>query len=635
MPSAATVRRYGVAEIVARSRNALGLEISWILRIMCRSMALEAAVRVAALQNHDGTTMIYSFGDYRIDTVRFEIARRGQVLAVEPQVLDLLIVLIEGRDKVISRDELFARIWKGRIVSDATLSSRIKTARQVIGDNGGRQDLIKTIHGRGFRFVGNVVVGPEPETVPQERRPAFRRTEPAIERPATRYAKSGETHIAYQLFGEGSFNLVLTPGFVSHIDNYWEDPHFARWLRRLSGKARVAMFDKRGTGMSDRVSALPAMDERMDDVRAVMDAVGFDSAFIMGISEGGTLAVLFSACHPGRCNGLILYGSFAQFKHWYPDHESLQQLYDYIETDWGTGKSLQQFAPSMCSDPEFCKWWGKFERLGATPGAATVLMKMNSQIDIFGILPSVRVPTLVIHRKEDVLIDLAAGRDLSRHIPGAQYVELPGKDHLPWVGDNSDEIVDAIGSFLDHPMKAQASSRVLATILSMRLDAGVAKTLIENSASDVWTELRRFRPTRTQSVSPGVVALFDGPARALECAVSVSHILNQRGLVHRIGIHAGEIDIEDEIPHGTAMEIAADVAGHAGNNEIFISRTVNDLVAGSGIALCDRGEFLLQALGQEWRLFQAERPSARHNQRAGGSGLDPGQKRTTRASTSK
>jgi pimeloyl-ACP methyl ester carboxylesterase/DNA-binding winged helix-turn-helix (wHTH) protein len=578
--------------------------------------------------------MIYSFGDYRIDTVRFEIACRGQVLAVEPQVLDLLIMLIESRDRVVSRDELFARIWKGRIVSEATLSSRIKTARQVISDDGARQYLIKTIHGRGFRFVGNAVVGPDPEVVSEGGHPVFRRTEPGIERPATRYAKSGDTHIAYQLFGDGPFNLVLTPGFVSHIDNYWDDPHFARWLRRLSGKARVAMFDKRGTGMSDRVSALPAMDERMDDVRAVMDAVGFDSAFIMGISEGGTLAVLFSAYHPGRCNGLILYGSFAQFKHWYPDQASLQQLYDYIETDWGTGKSLQQFAPSMCSDPEFCKWWGKFERLGATPGAATVLMKMNSQIDIFGILPSIRVPTLVVHRKEDVLIDPAAGRDLSKYIPGAQYIELPGKDHLPWVGDNSDEIVDAIGSFLEHPKNAQASSRVLATILFMRLDASVARTLMDDRSSDIWTELRRFRPTRALSVSPGVIALFDGPARALECALSVSHILNQRGLVHHIGIHAGEINLEDEIPHGTALEIAADVAGHANDNEILTSRTVSDLIAGSGIALSDRGEFFLRAMGQEWSLFEAKRLDVPHDQLIDSPGVDLGQKRATKASRS-
>jgi len=316
--------------------------------------------------------------------------------------------------------------------------------------------------------------------------------------------------------------------------------------------------------------------------------------------------VLFSAYHPERCDGLILYGSFAQFKHWYSNQESLQRLFDYIENDWGTGKSLQQFAPSMCNDAEFRKWWGKFERLGATPGAATVLMKMNSQIDISGILPSIQVPTLVLHREEDVLIDVAAGRDLGRLIPGAQYIELPGKDHLPWVGNNSDEITDAIGSFLEHPQKTQASSRVLATILSMRLDASIANTLMDKSSSGIWTELRRFHPTRTLLASPGVIALFDGPARALECALSVSHVLTQRGHVHQIGIHAGEIDLEDETPRGTAMEIAADIAKHARDNEILASRTVNDLVAGSGIALSDRGEFLLPALGQEWRLFQVK-----------------------------
>jgi pimeloyl-ACP methyl ester carboxylesterase len=544
--------------------------------------------------------MIYRFGDYQIDTISFEIVRGGQALPVEPQVLDLLITLIDQRDKVVSKDELFERVWKGRIVSDATLSSRIKTARQIIGDDGVRQNYIKTIHGRGFRFAGKVEVGTKSESASAPVQPASKR----IERPDTRYARSGETHIAYHLFGEGPLRLVLTPGFVSHIDNYWDDPHLASWLSRLSRRARVAMFDKRGTGMSDRASSLPGLDERMDDVRAVMDAAGFDSAFIMGISEGGTLAVLFRAHHPERCDGLVLYGSFAQFEHWYSDRTSLQNLFDYIERDWGSGKSLPQFAPSMSGDPEFLHWWGRFERLGATPGAATALMEMNSQIDISGVLPSIHVPTLVLHRLDDVLIDVEAGRYLGAHIAGAQYVEFPGEDHLPWVGENSDEIIDAIVSFLERPNKSSTSGRVLTTILLLRLNADSAAEIIDGEISSVMHDLRRFRAIRILPEPAGLVATFDGPARALECAVSVSRTLSRQGTIHRIGIYTGEISLEAQAPSGTAMDITSDVANLASDNEILVSRTVNDLVAGSGIALKDRGKSFLPALRQEWRLFQ-------------------------------
>ncbi len=540
--------------------------------------------------------MIYTFGDYRIDTTRFEIARGGRVLPVEPQVLELLIMLIDNRDHVVSRDELLAKVWKGRIVSDTTLSSRIKTARQIIGDDGTRQGYIKTIHGRGFRFVGKVEVQTATQQAAKEQR------KPSVsDRPATRYAKSGDIHIAYHLFGEGAANLVLTPGFVSHIDNYWDDAHLSRWLNRLGGLARVALFDKRGTGMSDRVSSLPGMDERLDDVRAVMDAVAFDTAFVMGISEGGSLATVYAAHHPGRCDGLVLYGAFAQFKHWFPDAASLQQLFDYIEGDWGSGKSLSQFAPSMVGDAEFTSWWGKFERLGATPGAATSLMKMNSQIDIAAVLPSVHVPTLVVHRSGDVLIDVEAGRYLGEHIAGAHYVELPGSDHLPWVGENADEIIDAIGRFLADTTRRETSNRVLATILLIQLGAKPSAT----TGSTIMQELKRFRAARISSQRAGIGATFDGPARALECAVSLSRVLRGKGIDHRMGVHTGEISREVGILKGTAMDIASDVAKHAGNAEILVSRTVHDLVAGSGIALEDRGEFSLPALKQQWQLFQA------------------------------
>ena len=547
--------------------------------------------------------VIYAFGDYEIHTGRFELSRDGRRLAVEPQVLELLIFLIDQRDRVVSRDELFESVWKGRIVSDTTLSSRIKTARQAIGDDGTRQQYIQTIHRRGFRFVGSVEARDTTEPAKQE--PSS--TTSAVEgRPTTRYARSGDVHVAYHLIGNGPVNLVLTPGFVSHIDNYWDEPNLANWLTRLGGFARVAMFDKRGTGMSDRVSALPGMDERMDDIRAVMDAVAFDTAYIVGISEGGSLATVFAAHHPDRCRGLILYGSFAQFKHWFPDEASLQTLFDYIESDWGSGKSLPQFAPSMTADAAFIEWWGKFERLGATPGGAIALMKMNSRIDISDVLQSVHVPTLVIHRSSDSLIDPEAGSYLATHIAGAKFIEIPGNDHLPWVGDNRDEIIDAIQSFAAGSESPQPAARVLATILLLQLETPKKRDPAVVDEKILRNEFNRFRATQIELQVPVIVAAFDGPAKALECAVSLSRLLSREHISHRIGIHTGEVDRCSRISEGTAVKIAADVAHHSSPNTVMVSRTVNDLVAGSGVSLVDCGEFHLPSIDQSWRLYRAK-----------------------------
>jgi pimeloyl-ACP methyl ester carboxylesterase len=218
----------------------------------------------------------------------------------------------------------------------------------------------------------------------------------------TRYAKNGDINIAYQVFGEGDVDLVMVPGFISHIENYWDEPRLAQWLRRVGSFSRVILFDKQGTGLSDRSSKLPGMDERMDDVSAVMDAVGIEQAAVFGISEGGSLATLFAASHPDRSQALILYGAFAKFTSWFPTQEALESLFQYIDSAWGSGESLPMFAPTMKDDLALKEWWGKFERLGGSPGAAKTIMSMNSQIDITDILPSVNVPTLIIHRRDDV-----------------------------------------------------------------------------------------------------------------------------------------------------------------------------------------------------------------------------------------
>jgi pimeloyl-ACP methyl ester carboxylesterase len=283
--------------------------------------------------------------------------------------------------------------------------------------------------------------------------------------PDTRYAKSGDVHIAYQVFGEGPINLVLAPFFVSNVEHFWDEPDISRWLLRLASFARVVMFDKRGTGMSDRVAEMPGLDQRMDDLRAVMEAAGMEQAAILGLSEGGTLAALFAATYPNRCRGLILCGAFARFSSWFPTEEAFAQFLGYIDTAWGSGGGLPFYIPSRVNDPAFQRWFARFERLGASPAAVASYMRMNSQIDISDIVPTIRVPTLVIHRTQDVTINVEAGRYLAEHIPGARYLELPGIDHPPMIGDNANEIADAIQEFLTGARAPVEVDRVLATVL--------------------------------------------------------------------------------------------------------------------------------------------------------------------------
>jgi len=252
--------------------------------------------------------------------------------------------------------------------------------------------------------------------------------------PTTRYAKSGSVHVAYQVFGNGDIDLVFFPGFVSNIEVYWEEPHFARWLRRLASFARVITFDKRGTGLSDRLEILPTMDERMDDVRAVMDAAGSERAAIFGLSEGGSLATLFAAHYPERCRALVLWGAFAKFSSWFPKPEKLEKFFEYVESQWGTGANIGVWAPAMKEDPAFREWFAKRERASASPAAVVALMRMNMTIDISGILPCVRVPTLVVHRTDDTVVSIEGGRQLASSIPNAPLFAIARDQPLPVFG---------------------------------------------------------------------------------------------------------------------------------------------------------------------------------------------------------
>jgi class 3 adenylate cyclase len=427
--------------------------------------------------------------------------------------------------------------------------------------------------------------------------------------PATRYAKSGNVHIAYQVFGSGPNDLVFVPGFISHIENYWEHPDLARYLLRLAAFSRVIMFDKRGTGLSDPVAAMPSLEQRMDDVRAVMDAAGSESATLLGVSEGGALAALFAATYPQRCQRLVIYGTFARFP---ITAEALNPLFKYIDQAWGNGRSLRAFAPSRQTDPAMQQWWGRFERLGASPAAVIAVLQMAAETDISDVLSSIRVPTLVVHCKGDTLIPIECGRFLAQNIPDARFIELPGQDHLFFLHE---QIGDFIEEFLTGSVSVAATERVLATVLFTDIVGSTARAeqlgdrrwrdLLDFHHASVRRELARYRGSEVKSLGDGFLATFDGPARAVRCARAITEAIRPLEIQVRCGLHTGEIEITGNDVQGIAVHIASRVSALAGASEILVSRTVKDLVAGSGLHFEERGRHALKGLREPMELYAA------------------------------
>jgi class 3 adenylate cyclase/pimeloyl-ACP methyl ester carboxylesterase len=437
--------------------------------------------------------------------------------------------------------------------------------------------------------------------------------------PETRYAKSGDVHIAYQVVESGPTDLVLVPGFISHIEEWWEEPLSARFLERLASFSRLILFDKRGTGLSDREAGVPTLEQRMDDVRAVLAAAGSERAAVLGVSEGGAMSALFAATYPERTAALVLYGTFAEFCSWVPTPEHLEHFLHAIDEGWGTGRSLPHFAPSVADDSRFRRWWARYERLGASPGAAMALMRMNSEIDVRHVLPAIRVPTLVLHRTGDVTVDVEAGRYQAAHIPGATYVELPGVDHLPFVGD-AEAVLDEIEEFLTGARPVAEPDRVLATVLftdvvgstelAARLGDRRWRDLLDAHHAAVRRQLARFRGREVKTVGDGFLATFDGPARAIRCADAIRASVRTLGLEVRAGLHTGEVELIGDDVGGIAIHVGARVAALAGPGEVLVSSTVKDLVAGSGLRFEDRGTHRLKGVPEGWRLFAVERGSA-------------------------
>jgi pimeloyl-ACP methyl ester carboxylesterase len=441
-------------------------------------------------------------------------------------------------------------------------------------------------------------------------------------RPETKYARSGDVHIAYQVVGDGPLDLVLVPGWISHIEHQWEEPAHARFLEKLASFSRLITFDKRGTGLSDRVaeSALPTLEQRMDDVRAVMDAAGCSRAALFGVSEGGPMSALFAATYPQRTTALVMYGTYAKRIRdaeypWAPSREEhAAALADYLQ-NWGTPIRLEIFAPSVAGDERWRQWWARHQRLAASPGAGTALIKMNIEIDIRDILPTINVPTLVLHRAGDRLTLVDGGRYIAARVPGAKYVEQPGVDHLPWLGD-AESLVAEVQEFLTGVRPVAEVDRVLATVMFVDMVGSTERAatlgdarwrdLLASFHDLVRREAARARGRVIDTAGDGVLATFDGPARAIRCASAIRAAVTSLGVRVRAGLHTGECEVAGDKVAGIAVHIGARVAGSAAPGELLVTSTVKDLVAGSGLRFEDRGSQALKGVPGHWHLFSVQ-----------------------------
>ena len=434
--------------------------------------------------------------------------------------------------------------------------------------------------------------------------------------PETRYTKSGDLNIAYQVAGEGPFDLIYVPGWISNVELMWDEPAHAHVLNRLAGFSRLILFDKRGTGVSDPVplDRLPTLEKRMDDVRAVLDAVGSEQAAVFGFSEGGLMSVLFAATYPERVTGLVLYGTFAKRiwsadYPWAPRPEDRAREIEELELNWSERMDLDQLAPS--EDDAFKNRLATYFRRSASPGAAVALMRMNTQIDVRGVLPSIQAPTLVLHRKDDRDVQVEEGRWIAKQIPGAKYVELEGDAHTLWAGD-TDALLDEVEEFLTGARRGPEPDRVLATVLFTDIVGSTEQAtkvgdrrwrgLLERHHAVVRQQLERFRGHEVDTAGDGFLATFDGPARAIRCAVAIQSGVRGLGLQTRAGVHTGECELFADKVAGLAVHTGARVASQAAPGELLVSSTVKDLVAGSGITFEDRGERELKGVGT-WRLY--------------------------------
>jgi pimeloyl-ACP methyl ester carboxylesterase/DNA-binding winged helix-turn-helix (wHTH) protein len=569
----------------------------------------------------------YSFAMFRVDLVERLLFKEDREVPLTPKVFDTLLVLLENSSHVLTKQELMQKVWPDSFVEENNLAQNISVLRKAIGE-----EFIQTVPKRGYRFVGDVSVNQDETLIVHERvrgRIVVEHTddtdetnqieEKLIKSPETMYARSGDVNIAYQVIGDAPLDLVFVMGWVSHLEYFWREPSFARFLMRLASFSRLILFDKRGTGLSDRVpiNQLPTLEQRMDDVRAVMNAVGSERAALCGVSEGGPMCSLFAATYPEKTLALVMIGTYAKRIRdaeypWGPTVEEREHFFEVMRRQWGGPVGIDERAPSGANDPKFREWWATYLRMGASPGAAVALTQMNAEIDVRNVLPSIRVPSLVIHRREDQCLKVEEGRFVAERIPGAKFVELPGNDHLPFVGDQ-DAILDEMEEFLTGVRHTLEPDTVLATVLftrianvDERLKLGNWEELLRRLRAHITKEIEWFRGREIDMVGSRPLAIFDGPARAIRCALAITEYASRLGVETRAGLHTGECEIVDSTVSGVAAEIGACVAHEAKAGEVLVSSTVKDLVAGSGIKFEDRGIRVMSDCG-EWRLFSVAR----------------------------
>ncbi len=613
----------------------------------------------------------YSFGNLTLDLREGQLfARGGEPVPLTPKAYETLVALVENSGHVISKDELMKKVWPDSFVEENNLSQNISQLRRTLQSAGGDDaaSYIETVPRRGYRFRAQVTVVEEEtsETVVLRERTRTRvlieeeDDEPGAGRvtqaaallgtgqrtlelapggaltaadefppelmlvPETKYAKSGDVNIAYQVLGNGPLDLVFVMGWISHLEYFWRDPSFARFLRRLASFSRLILFDKRGTGLSDRVPVheLPTLEQRMDDVRAVMEAVGSDRAALCGVSEGGPMSALFAATYPERTAALVMIGTYAK-RIWAPDYpwaptaEQRNHFFEEIQKNWGGPVGIEERAPSKRDDPQFREWWATYLRMGASPGAAVALTKMNAEVDVRHVLPTIRVPTLVLHRTGDLCLKVEEGRYVAERIPEVKYVEQPGEDHLPFVGDQ-DSMLDEIEEFLTGVRHTAEPERVLATVLFARIADSprhVAargerewRSLVERFRAHISKEIAWFRGREVDMTGAGPLATFDGPARAIRCACAISEYASRLGIEIHAGLHTGECDLLDESRvGGVAVEVGREIRDRALAGEVLVSHTVKDLVAGSGLDFNQRGAEIFDQIPGEWQLYKVER----------------------------
>jgi len=434
----------------------------------------------------------------------------------------------------------------------------------------------------------------------------------------TRYAKSGNLSIAYQIFGEGALNLIYIPGWASNVENMWTMPEQAEFLRKLAAFARVVVLDRRGTGLSDPVLDPPTLEERMDDVRAVMDAAGLQTSVIWGISEGGPMAMLFAASYPERTSALLLYGTFARFSRnddypfGYPEALNARWL-ENVKTNWGNGQLSKQFAPDAANDLVHMKALARMERMSMSPGTALKLFTLTTELDVRHVLPAIRVPTLILHRVDDLPVRVQNARYLAERIAGAKYIELPGDAHLPFFGDQ-DVLLGEVREFLTGERAIAEPDRVLTTILfcdivdstARAAETGDAawKTLLTRFYAIADENLRAHRGRKLDTAGDGLFAAFDGPARAARCGAALCSAVAPLGMQLRVGVHTGECEVLGDKYSGIAVHLGARVASVAAPGEVVVTSTVKDLVVGSGIRFDDLGPRTLKGVPDPWRLFR-------------------------------